>query len=212
MPGSCACDNTEIFQEGLRLPWMRLYAEGEPNEALFELIRANVRIPHETLGDLGAQVAACPIGDRALQELAERHGPERLAALMDGLLDHTERLLRQEIASWPDGTATFTDYMDSDGIDVRDVPITVDLTIRGDEVIADFSARRRWCAARSTARRRSPRRASTRRYGRALTVEIPRTGGAFRPITVITKPGTIAHVVMPGASSMRGVTGYRLST
>ena len=66
----CACDSTEVFQEGLRLPWMRLYATGEPNEALFEILRANVRVPHELLGDLAAQVAACHIGDRALQELA----------------------------------------------------------------------------------------------------------------------------------------------
>ena len=85
---------------------MRLYAAGEPIEALFDIIRANVRIPHELLGDLAAQVAACHIGDRALQELAARYGAERLASLMDGLLDHTEQLLRREIASWPDGTAT----------------------------------------------------------------------------------------------------------
>ena len=58
---------------------------------------------------------------------------------MGGLIDHTERLLRAEIAAWPDGTATFTDYLDSDGIEVRDVPITVDLTVHGDEIIADFS-------------------------------------------------------------------------
>ena len=94
VPGSCACDSTEVFQEGLRLPWMRLYAAGERNEALFDILRANVRVPHELLGDLAAQVAACHIGDRALQELARRHGPERLASLMDGLLDHTEQLLR----------------------------------------------------------------------------------------------------------------------
>ena len=89
---------------------------------MYEIIRANVRIPHELLGDLASQVAACTIGDRGLQELAARY--ERLGALMDGLLDHTERLLRAEIASWPDGVAEFTDFIGSDGIDVCDVPIT----------------------------------------------------------------------------------------
>ena len=121
------------------MPWIRLYAEGEPVEDIFAVIRANVRIPREMIGDLSAQVAACHIGDRSLQELARRHGPARLASLMADLLDHTEQLLRREIASWPDGTVEFTDYMDSDGIDVCDVPMRVALTVRGDELVADFS-------------------------------------------------------------------------
>ncbi len=65
VPGSCACDSTEVFQEGLRLPWLRLYDAGEPVDAIFEILRANVRVPRELLGDLAAQVAACHIGDRA---------------------------------------------------------------------------------------------------------------------------------------------------
>src|SRR5262249_20165957 len=109
VPGSCACDSTEVFQEGLRLPGLRLDERGEPVEALFEILRANVRVPHELLGDLSAQVAACHIGDRALQELARRYGAAPLHRMMGELLDHTEALLRGEIASWPDGTATFTD-------------------------------------------------------------------------------------------------------
>ncbi len=211
VPGSCACDSTEVFQEGLRLPWLRLYAAGERNEALFDVLRANVRVPHELLGDLAAQVAACNIGDRALQELAARHGSERFASLMNGLLDHTEQLLRREIASWPDGTVSFTDYMDSDGIDVCDVELTVDLTIRGDELIADFS---RSAPMVRGALNCTPSFAEASAYHTVMAasaIEIPRTGGARRPITVITKPGTVVHVLLPGASSMRGIAGYRLS-
>src|SRR4051794_34107509 len=133
LPGSAACDNTEIFQEGIRLPWLRLYDRGEPVDAIFEVIRANVRIPRMTLGDLSAQVAATTVAERELQGLAERYGVERLAELMTGLVEHTERLVRQEIASWPDGSATFTDYLDSDGIERRDVAITATVTIAGDE-------------------------------------------------------------------------------
>ena len=99
LPGSSACDNTEIFQEGIRLPWLRLYAEGEPVEDVFKIIEANVRIPRMTFGDLGAQVAACSVAERALVALAERHGAEPLAELMDALIDYTERLVRQEIAT-----------------------------------------------------------------------------------------------------------------
>jgi N-methylhydantoinase B len=211
LPGSAACDNTEIFQEGLRLPWLRLYDRGEPVEAIFDVIRANVRIPRMTLGDLAAQVAATSVAERELQRLAARYGVERLAELMTGLIEHTERLVRQEIAGWPDGTATFTDYLDSDGIDVRDVHLTVDLTIRGDELVADFS---RSAPMVRGALNCTPSFAEASVYHTvmaAAAVDIPRTAGATRPITVVTKPGTVTHVVMPGASSMRGIAGYRIS-
>jgi 5-oxoprolinase (ATP-hydrolysing) len=211
VPGSCASDNTEVFQEGLRLPWVRLYAEGEPVEDLFAVIRANVRIPRELIGDLSAQVAACHIGDRSLQALAQRHGAARLSALMADLLDHTERLLRAEIASWPDGTTTFTDYMDSDGIDVRDVPLKVKLTVRGDELIADFSDSAPMVRGALNCTPSFAEAAVYHTVMAASSIDIPRTSGATRPITVITKPGTVMHVLMPGASSMRGITGYRLS-
>ena len=210
LPGSSACDNTEIFQEGIRLPWLRLYDRGEPVEVIFQIIRANVRIPRMTLGDLGAQVAATSVAERALQELAVRYGPDRLAELMTGLIEYTERLVRQEIAGWPDGTATFTDYLDSDGIERRDVRITATVTIAGDEITADLTD----CAPMVRGSLNSTRsfiQACVYQAVRcALTVEIPNTSGAFRPIHVLTKPGTIAEVVMPGASSMRGVTGFRV--
>ena len=92
-----------------------------------------------TFGDLGAQVAACSVAERALQALATRYGREELAQLTAELIDYTERLVRQEILTWPDGTATFTDYLGSDGIEACDVPITATVTIAGDEVIADLT-------------------------------------------------------------------------
>jgi N-methylhydantoinase B len=209
LPGSAACDNTEIFQEGLRLPWLRLYDRGEPVETVFEVIRANVRIPRMTLGDLAAQVAATTVAERALQELADRYGRGRLADLMTGLVEHTERLVRSEIAGWPDGTATFTDYLDSDGIVQRDVPITATVTIAGDEITADLTESSPMVAGALNSTRSFIQACVYQAVRSALEVEIPNTSGAFRPIHVLTKPGTIVHVVMPGASSMRGVTGFR---
>ena len=210
LPGSSACDNTEIFQEGIRLPWLRLYAEGEPVEDVFKLIEANVRIPRMTFGDLGAQVAACSVAERALVALAERHGAEPLAELMDALIDYTERLVRQEIATWPDGTASFTDYLGSDGVDVCDVPITAHVTIAGDEVTADLTDSAPMVRGSLNSTRSFVQACVYQAVRSALTVEVPNTSGAFRPIHVLTKPGTIAEVVMPGASSMRGVTGFRV--
>jgi N-methylhydantoinase B len=209
LPGSAACDNTEIFQEGIRLPWLRLYDRGEPVDAIFEVIRANVRIPRMTLGDLSAQVAATTVAERELQGLAERYGVERLAELMTGLVEHTERLVRQEIASWPDGSATFTDYLDSDGIERRDVRITATVTIDGDELTADLRDCAPMVAGALNSTRSFIQACVYQAVRSALAVEIPNTSGAFRPVHVLTTPGTVAEVVMPGASSMRGVTGFR---
>lgn len=209
LPGSSACDNTEIFQEGIRLPWLRLYDRGEPVEDVFRIIEANVRIPRMTLGDLGAQVAACSVAERALLELVERYGAERLDALMRALVEHTERLVRSEIATWPDGSASFTDYLDSDGIDRADVPVHVTVTIAGDEVIADFSESAPMVRGSLNSTRSFVQAVVYQAIRSALTVDVPNTSGAFRPVKVVTRPGTIAEVVMPGASSMRGVTGFR---
>ncbi|MBA3841837.1 MAG: hydantoinase B/oxoprolinase family protein [Actinobacteria bacterium] len=211
VPGTIACDSTEVFQEGLRLPWLKLHDRGAPVDALFEILRANVRLPRELLGDLAAQAAACTIGDRGLQELAGRHGAGELIELMGGLLDHSEQLLRAEIASWPDGVATFTDYLDSDGIDVCEVPITVRLEIAGDRVIADFSESAPMVRGALNCTPSFAEASVFHTIMAASATDIPRTAGATRPITVVTKPGTVAHVVLPGASSMRGITGYRLS-
>ena len=192
------------------MPWVRFYAEGEPVEEVHKLIEANMRIPRMTFGDLGAQVAACSVAERALQALATRYGAERLAQLEAELIDYTERLVRQEILTWPDGTATFTDYLGSDGIEACDVPITATVTIAGrrgdrrpDRVGAD-GARLAQQHALLRARLRlpgGPLRAHARgaEHGRRLPAR-----------RVLTKPGTVAEVVMPGASSMRGVTGFRV--
>ncbi len=210
LPGTTACDNTEIFQEGLRLPWLRLYRYGKPVEDVFKIIRANVRIPSMTLGDLRAQIAACTIAERGLKELAVRYGVESLRDIMSGLVDYTERLVRQEIAGWRDGTASFVDYLDSDGIEERSVRIAVELTIRGDEVIADFSDSAPMVRGALNSTKSFVEANVYQAVISAVREQIPSTSGAFRPIHVITKPGTVTHVVLPGASSMRGVTGFRI--
>jgi len=101
--------------------------------------------------------------------------------------------------------------MDSDGIDVLDVPLRVTLTIRGDELVADFSESAPMVRGALNCTQSFVEAVVYHSVMAASATYIPPTGGATRPITVVTKPGTVTHVVMPGASSMRGVTGYRLS-
>jgi len=211
LPGSSACDNTEIFQEGLRLPWLKLYRRGVPEEAIFEILRVNVRVPQMTLGDLRAQLAACHIGERAIHDLIERYGPTTFAACTADLIDYTERLVRAEIASWPDGSHTFTDYMDSDGVGGPPVKLKVTITVKGDAFTADFtgSAPQVRGAINNTLSFTASVVALCVRA--TLKEDIPNTAGMFKPLEIIAPPGTVVNGVMPAASSMRGITGFRLT-
>ena len=104
MPGSSACDNTDIFQDGFRIPMLKLYRRGAPDQALFALLEANVRVPQVTLGDLRAQISACNIGEKALHDLVRRYGMPAFQACADYVIEYTEKRVRAEIASWPDGS------------------------------------------------------------------------------------------------------------
>src|SRR5690242_12682722 len=122
VPGSNASDSTEIYQEGLRIPPLKLYARGERNETLFALIESNVRVPVKVFGDLRAQLAACHIAEQAVHEMAARYGEEKLAQYMTELVDYAERMTRAAISDLPDGVYDFLDHIDDDGIEVG-IPI-----------------------------------------------------------------------------------------
>ena len=131
VPGSNASDSTEIFQEGLRIPPLKLYERGVRNATLFDIIERNVRVPKLVLGDIEAQHAACRIGERALQKLVRRYGTETVRSYVRELIDYAERLTRSAIAAWPKGTFRFEDQIDDDGFDDTPIPIRVAITVRG---------------------------------------------------------------------------------
>jgi len=211
LPGSSACDNTEIFQDGLRIPWLRLYRRGEPDGAIFALIRANVRVPQMTIGDIRAQLSACHIGERAVHDLIRRYGPEMFVACASDLIDYTERLVRTEIASWPDGSHTFVDYMDSDGVGGPPVRIQVTVTVAGDTLTADFTGTDAQAPGAINATLSFTAAVVALCVRCVMREEIPNTAGMFRPLRVIAPEGSVVNVAMPGASSMRGITGFRMT-
>src|SRR5437867_9059032 len=115
--GSNASDSTEIYQEGLRIPPVKMYDRGEPNETLFRLIEKNVRLPVRVFGDLRAQLAACHIAEEAFLRLVARQGAEQVKTYMEEILDYTERLTRAALRQLPDGEWSFEDWIDDDGVD-----------------------------------------------------------------------------------------------
>jgi len=209
--GGNGCDATEIFQEGLRIPPLRLYAAGKPVEALFELIDRNVRVPRQVLGDVRSQVAACLTGERGYLKLARQYGPERFAACTTALLDQAERLARNAITAMPDGRYTFTDWIDDDGIDPDPIPITVAITVAGDRLIADFTGSAPQVKGAINSPLPFTKSAVYACVRHLVGGTPPNTEGYFRPIEVIAPPGTVVNPVMPAAVAARGLTGFRMA-
>jgi N-methylhydantoinase B len=209
--GSNASDSTEIYQEGLRIPPLKMYDAGRRNETLFAMIEKNVRLPVKVFGDLRAQLAACHIAERQFLELVERYDADTVADYMQEVIDYAERVTRAAIRDLPDGEFSFEDWIDDDGVDYgKPIRLFVTLTKAGDSMKADwtgtspqvkgainntlsFTKAATYCAIRSV-----------------LPPGIPNNEGVFRAIEVTAPPGTIANMVLPGACAARGLTGFRM--
>ncbi len=183
--GSVPTNATEIYQEGLRIPPLKLREAGVYNDTLVALIRQNVRIPDTVMGDLNAQIAACTIGARRFAELAERFGDNQLAAICAELLARSETLTRAALARIPPGTYRYVDWLDNDGIELdRPIRIEVAATVGNGAIEFDFAG--------TSPQVKGPLNcvpsgslAAACWAVRALTdPEIPTNGGCFRPITL----------------------------
>jgi N-methylhydantoinase B/oxoprolinase/acetone carboxylase alpha subunit len=139
-----------------------------------------------------------------------RYGAATFARAAADLISYTERLMRAEIASWPDGQASFVDYMDSDGVGGPSVRFEVSITIAGDGVTVDFTGTDPQVRGALNSTLSFTTSAVALCVRSMLREQIPNTAGIFGPLTIIAPPGTVVNGVMPAASSMRGITGFRI--
>ncbi len=208
--GSNASDSTEIFQEGLRIPALKLFEAGIPNDTLFKLIEINVRLPDRVIGDLKAQFAACRTGARELGKMFDRYGSEMASAYFAELLDYAERMTRAEIAAWPDGTYSFTDYIDDDGFNDTPLPIAVAITVHGDSVTVDYEGSAPQVPAALNSTKSYTNSCTYLSVRCCLKGDIPNNAGVFRAITVKTPEASIVNPKIPAACAARALTGYRV--
>ena len=206
-PGSVPTNATEIFQEGLRLPPCKLKSADAWNETLLDIMQLNVRLPEFFLGDLHAQIAACHIGARRMQDLAETQGAGALLAIFAALIDRSEALTRAAIRALPQGRFNFVDFLDNDGVELgQRVRIEVTAIVEGDTITFDFTG--------SSKQTRGPINcvpsggmAAAFYAIRALTgSQIPTNGGCFRPVKLVLPEGSIMNPVPPAAVGTRTVT------
>ena len=210
--GGQAADSDEIFQEGLRIPPSKIYQAGRPNDTLLRVIEHNTRVPDTVLGDIRAQIAALETGDGEIVKLVETYGAGELKTYMAALIDYTERLVRNSIEALPDGESEFTEWNDDDGVGGGPVKIHVKLTVKGDEIVADYTGTspqmggalhtNYWFTASLT-------------YAGLRAVmppDTPNNAGFYRPITVIAPEGSWVNPRFPAAVGARGRGGYRVRT
>ncbi len=208
--GSNASDSTEIFQEGLRIPALKLFEAGEPNATLLKLIEKNVRLPDRVIGDLKAQFAACRTGAREMGKLFDRYGAPAAQAYFAELLDYAERMTRDEIRKWPDGTYRFTDYIDDDGFGDTPLPISVAITVHGDSLTVDYDGSAPQVPAALNSTKSYTNSCTYLSVRCVLKGDIPNNAGVFRAIEVKAPEASIVNPRLPAACAARALTGYRV--
>jgi N-methylhydantoinase B len=212
VPGGNAADSTEIFQEGLQIPLLKLYDGGRENRAIVEILSRNVRVPELVLGDVRAQLAAASTAERRLLQLAARYGRRELVAYMAQILDATEAHVASQIESMPDGEYEFRDFVDDDGLGSGPLAIAVRLTVSGAELVVDFDGSSAQVPSALNATMSIVKAAV---YTALMSVMDTSTGltcndGFTRPIRVRAPSGCILNPRRPAARAARGLTAYRV--
>ncbi|MBK5244204.1 MAG: hydantoinase B/oxoprolinase family protein [Eubacteriaceae bacterium] len=137
-PGSWTVDSTEIFQEGIQFPCIKLFERGQINEPLIDLIKANVRFPDLSIGDMWAQIAGLKTGEKRFIELCDKYSKDTVISSIKRMLKTSEEISRKEVMKLPDGVYEATDFIDDDGLGSGPLNIQVKVTIDGDRFICDF--------------------------------------------------------------------------
>jgi N-methylhydantoinase B len=201
-PGSMPL-SSELFQEGLVIPPLKIFEAGRRNDALWQIILSNVRTPEERDGDLHAQLAANNVGLQRLAGMMNRYGLDECLQQAQNLIRYAERMTRVAISKIPDGRYNFTDHLDDDGQSDEPLPITISLTVRGTDLLFDFAGTASAVAGNLNAVPAITISAVSyclRCIALALLdIELPMNEGAITPVNVNLPEGTLLNPRRPYA-------------
>ncbi|WP_319568804.1 hydantoinase B/oxoprolinase family protein [Cohaesibacter marisflavi] len=203
VPGSMSADAEEIFQEGIRIPAVKLFESGVENKAVFDIMIVNSRLPDFLRGDLWAGIAGLRTGERRVLELVEKYGADTFVAALDNYMELGERRARDGLSNIEKNTFSFEEEQDNGdiykvSIDIADDLFTIDLSDNPKQKGSSNSSRDGTIIAAQLA------------FKAFIDPDGPGNGGFFRPLEVITKPGTVFHVEEPGAMGYYSETEIRL--
>lgn len=202
VPGSASTSSTDIFQEGLHFRFLKLYEGGKLNKALVGIIRANVRLPDSTLGDMHAGVAAARVGANRILEMIGKYGRDAVLSAMDDLLDYGERMIRAELSKLPQGVFTAEDVIEEDGVGNGPFTIKVTVTIGNGRMVADFTGTSKQAKGPINTSMAGLVTAARCAFKAVTDPAIPANGGCFRALEIICPPGTIVTAQSPAPVSI----------
>jgi N-methylhydantoinase B len=182
---------TEIFQEGLRLPPIKLYEAGKLRDDLLDMLALNVRNARDFRGDLAAMVGAAHLGERRLKKLFAELGAPTVEAAIEAMLDASEARTREVVASWQDGIFYGEAFLDDDGRGRNDIRIAAKVTKRGSDVEVDLSASDPQTNSFVNSSHANMQAAVVMAFAYLIDPDIPKNSGALRPLTVVARQGTI---------------------
>ncbi len=211
-PGGMPTISTEIFQEGLRIPPVRIKKQGRVDNELVALITTNVRTSREALGDFQAQLAANNVGEQRLKEIITKYGQELTLHYMDELINYSERQMMSRIEGLPRGVFTFEDYLEGDGLSDALLKIKATVTITAQKITVDFTGSSPQTRGSVNCTRAVTLACTFYALKSAIDPELPSTGGTFRPVETITPKGTIVNPEFPAPVSNANInTAQRLA-
>ena len=197
VPGGFACEATEIFHEGLRVPPVKIKRGGEDVDDVWKVLLANVRTPRQNYGDYRALIGAVDLGEARIGELIRKYGKETFHQACGALMDYSEAHMRAELAAFPDGKYSFADFMEDDGIEDRPFHIRVSCFVQGDEIIVDFTGSDKQAKGPINATLGVTWSASYNAILHLTDPTIPKNSGCFRPIKVLAPAGSVVNVDYP---------------
>ena len=210
-PGSMSSQLTNTYQEGIRIPAVKLFSEGKLNNDLFDFILMNVRLPQERRGDYFAQVAACNLGERRMAELAERYSADVLEAAFDETITRTTRRIETALKRIPDGVYRFEDVMDDDGFGATNIALKLEIRVKDGYPVFDFTGSAPQVKGNINCTYTATQRVIAYILKAILDPEIPTNQGMFECFDLIAEEGTIVNATFPSAVANRSQTCQRIS-
>ncbi|MGH1484075.1 MAG: hydantoinase B/oxoprolinase family protein [Geminicoccales bacterium] len=203
VPGSMAGGMSEIYQEGLRVPVIKLFRRGELQTDIMDLLLLNVRVPDERRGDHNAQIASCKLGARRFREVVDVHGLKDVLTSFDEIIIRTAERMRLAVKAIPDGVYHFDDFMDGDGIATSDIPICLALSVTGDRIHLDFAGTSPQVAGNINTTFNAVQASACYALIAALDSDMPSNQGVLDVVDIEIEPGTLLNSVFPAPVAAR---------
>ena len=210
VPGSMAGGMTEIYQEGLRIPVVRLFHKGELQTDLLDLVLLNVRVPDERRGDYFAQIASCRLGASRITEVIKKYSIPAILSCFDEIIIRTTRRMKEVVKDLPDGTYQFEDIMDDDGMGTFEIPVKVEITVKGSDIHFDFTGTSNQVKGNINVTRNATQASVCYALKALLDPDVPNNQGVLDLPKITIDKGSLLDARFPAPVAARANTCQRI--